>query len=198
MKYIFVALLLFTTADTFAQHSAYTDSITSFRTRYINTHGALNAEERTKLRFYPVDSSYAIQSEVERIYDAPWFAMETSGAVKKTFRAWALLYFTINNTQLTLTVYQSQQLMQSESYANYLFIPFTDLTNGEQTYENGRYIDCTTEELDTDNFLLDFNKAYNPYCAYIKNKYNCPVPPSANQLLVYVKAGEKKWAATEK
>ncbi|HUR67248.1 MAG TPA: DUF1684 domain-containing protein, partial [Chitinophagaceae bacterium] len=56
-----------------------------------------------------------------------------------------------------------------------------------------RYIDATIAEMESGNYLLDFNKAYNPYCAYISNRYNCPVPPKENNLNVFIRAGEKKF-----
>ena len=71
-----------------------------------------------------------------------------------------------------------------------MFIPFTDLTNGETSYEGGRYIDF--KKPTQNNVVLDFNKSYNPYCAY-SARYSCPIPPIANHLLVEVNAGVKKF-----
>jgi uncharacterized protein len=194
MKYISLLLLLFLGQSLRAQPPHYLDSVTAFRNQYIATHGVIKEKDRAGLQFYPIDTSYLKTTRVERIYEAPWFAMETSGKIKKTFRVYALVHFTINSKPYRLTVYQSQQLMQSEEYKDYLFIPFTDLSNGEQTYENGRYIDIRMADLENLPFLLDFNKAYNPYCAYVSNVYNCPVPPEENRLTVSIAAGEKKFA----
>jgi uncharacterized protein (DUF1684 family) len=72
----------------------------------------------------------------------------------------------------------------------YLFCPFKDKTNGNQTYGSGRFLDF--EEKDLENMVLDFNYAYNPYCAYNSN-YSCPIPPFENHLDVEVLAGEKNW-----
>ncbi|HOZ68328.1 MAG TPA: DUF1684 domain-containing protein [Chitinophagaceae bacterium] len=194
MKYSLLFVLLFSGHLIVAQPPQYLDSVSAFRNQYINTHGVIKEKDRAGLQFYPIDTSFLMPSRVERIYEAPWFAMETSGKIKKTFRVYALLHFTMSGKPLRLTVYQSQQLMQSEEYKDYLFIPFTDLSNGEQTYENGRYIDIRTGDLENSPFLLDFNKAYNPYCAYVSNVYNCPVPPVENKLAVPVNAGEKKFS----
>jgi len=94
---------------------------------------------------------------------------------------------------MKLHVYQSQSLLQSDQYKDYLFIPFTDLTSGNGTYEAGRYIDIKSEEIRGDHVIIDFNKAYNPYCAYVKNVYNCPIPPRENDLPVAILAGEKEY-----
>ncbi|MBK6826186.1 MAG: DUF1684 domain-containing protein [Chitinophagaceae bacterium] len=176
-----------------AQTDLYDDSLQSFRNRYINTHEVVTGEDRKLLQFFPVDRKYAVPAQFERIVDAPWFNMPTSGSISKVFRIYGILNFTLQDKSFRLHVYQSKNLMSDPQYANYLFIPFTDQTNGEITYEAGRYIDLSTDDLLADDFILDFNKAYNPYCAYISNKYNCPVPPKENELLVEIKAGEKKW-----
>lgn len=176
-----------------AQTDVYNDSLQSFRNRYINTHEVVTGDDRKQLQFYPIDRKYAVSAQFDRIADAPWFNMPTSGTISKAFRIYGILRFTLDGQPLRLHVYQSQNLLNDPRYANYLFIPFTDKTNGETTYEAGRYIDLSTEVLNADDFWLDFNKAYNPYCAYISNKYNCPVPPKENDLVVEIKAGEKKW-----
>ncbi|MBN8689010.1 MAG: DUF1684 domain-containing protein [Chitinophagales bacterium] len=187
----FFIVLAFTVAG---QQSTYADSLQRFRNQYILTHGVIKEADRPKLQFYPINEKYAVEARVERIYEAPWFQMSTSGKIKKTFRVYAVLHFSLDETACKLTVYQSQQLLNNPAYADYLFIPFMDLTNGEHTYENGRYIDITTNEMEKGPFYLDFNKTYNPYCAYISNVYNCPVPPAENNLSVAISAGEKKFS----
>ena len=86
--------------------------------------------------------------------------------------------------------------MAIKEYAESLFIPFTDLTCGEESYDNGRYIDLNIQDLESGSYIIDFTKAYNPYCAYISGVYNCPVPPAENNLVVAIRAGEKKYAAS--
>ena len=194
MKHIF--LLFFTALYFFpvaGQNSNYIDSIQSFQDNYIKTHGAVKGADRKYLQFFPVSESFRVNERVEKIYEAPWFKMETSGKEKKVYRTYAILTFKVKDTLCKLHVYQSQDLMGMKEYANHLFIPFTDLTTGEEGYENGRYIDMTTAELEPGSYLLDFNKAYNPYCAYISDVYNCPIPPKENNLIVGIKAGEMKY-----
>ncbi len=176
-----------------AQGNNYTDSIRSFQAKYIKEHGAVKNADRKYLHFFPADEKFRVAARVERIYEAPWFSMETSGKEKKVYRIYAILTFRINDTSCKLHVYQSQQLMGLKEYADHLFIPFTDLTSGDETYENGRYIDMSIDDLENGYYLLDFNKAYNPYCAYGSDMYNCPVPPKENDLRVAILAGEKKF-----
>jgi hypothetical protein len=103
------------------------------------------------------------------------------------------LTFTIHDTTLHLTVYKSLLLSSNSAYANYLFIPFTDITTGDETYGSGRYLDIELSDIKNNFVELDFNKAYNPYCAYSTN-YNCPIPPKENNLSIAIKAGEKTFA----
>ena len=77
---------------------------------------------------------------------------------------------------------------QSEKYKNYLFLPYTDLTNGFESYGGGRYIDLTIP--DCNEIIIDFNKSYAPSCAY-NHSYSCPVPPKENHLNVRIEAGVK-------
>lgn len=117
------------------------------------------------------------------------FGMKTSTEREPKYRSVGTLHFTLNGTDEQLTVFQNIDLSRLEDYRNYLFVPFTDLTNGEQTYGGGRYLDLEGPLGDT--VELDFNRAYNPYCAY-GGRYSCPIPPQENHLEVSVEAGVLK------
>jgi uncharacterized protein len=109
--------------------------------------------------------------------------METSAGVRKSFVRAGWLEFAVAGTTVNLTAYSNPE---SEDQA--LFIPFRDATSGTQTYPSGRYLDS---ELASDGtVLLDFNLAYNPYCAY-SDGWSCPIPPLENWLDVPILAGEK-------
>jgi uncharacterized protein (DUF1684 family) len=190
LNLLLLSLICFSAA---AQQNAYADSIRAYQASYIKSHGAVKGKDKELLHFFDIDEKYKVAARVERIYDAPWFRMETSGKEKKVHRTYAVLHFTFDGADHKLHVYQSQQLMGMKEYADHLFIPFTDFTSGEETYENGRYIDILVPELENSIYMIDFNKAYNPYCAYISDFYNCPVPPKENNLSVAIKAGEKKF-----
>ncbi len=114
--------------------------------------------------------------------------MKTSTSRLPEYNTYGVVYFTLKGKAFELNVYKSLSSYDNSKYADYLFFPFTDLTNGEETYAVGRYIDLKIPEGDT--ILIDFNKSYNPYCAYSKN-YSCPIPPEDNHLNLRVEAGIK-------
>jgi uncharacterized protein (DUF1684 family) len=107
------------------------------------------------------------------------------------YRVYGKVHFKIEDSAITLSLYQSQDLMQMDKYRDHLFIPFTDGTSGVESYEGGRYFDLTINDIKDSTLVIDFNKAYNPYCAYVSNVYNCPIPPRENRLTVAIRAGEK-------
>lgn len=137
--------------------------------------------------FFPVNLNYAVQAKLMVTHEATFFKMKTSSAQVRDYRQYGILTFIISGVEYKLPVYQSQQLMKTEEYADYLFLPFTDLTNGKESYSAGRYIDLRMPT-DGDILLIDFNKAYNPLCAY-SNRYSCPVVPTENHLPIEILAG---------
>lgn len=153
----------------------------------------LTEEDRIKFKsldFFPIDSTYQIHAKLELEKDAKIFSMPTTTDRLPLYKKYGKATFIIDGKELTLSIYQNQDLIQQPNYKNYLFIPFTDLTNGKETYGGGRYIDLEIPSGDT--IVIDFNKAYNPYCAY-NSKYSCPIPPKENNLNVSIKAGVKKY-----
>lgn len=172
----------------------YEETIQKHMAAYVRNHEVVKGADRQHLSFYPVNKDYRVEARFEHKGNSPWFLMETSGTQKKMYRVYGTLSFTINDTLQTLNVYQSQNLMASEQYRNYLFIPFTDATSGKESYSVGRYYDLTMDEIVDNNVVIDFNKVYNPYCAYVSGVYNCPIPPKENRLTVAILAGEKAYA----
>ncbi|AEV31450.1 Protein of unknown function (DUF1684) [Owenweeksia hongkongensis DSM 17368] len=139
------------------------------------------------LAFYPINETFYIIASVTQTPDSVPFKMKTSTDRLADYRQWGIAHFEIDSQKFDLPVYQNLRLLSLPNYKDYLFIPFTDLTNGEETYGAGRYVEATLPEGDT--LLIDFNKAYNPYCAY-NDKYSCPIPPKENHLGIEIKAGE--------
>jgi uncharacterized protein (DUF1684 family) len=149
--------------------------------------------EKKYFQFYPINENYRVTAKFVKATGNKWFSMETSGVQKKTYRVYGTVSFTIHDTLVKANIYQSQNLLADPKYKDYLALMFTDKTTGEETYEAGRYIDLTLVDIKNDRLVIDFNKAYNPYCAYVKGKYNCPIPPSENYLPVAIEAGEKSF-----
>ena len=191
-----ILLIVFTNLSglVFAQGKTYKDSIESFLKKYVNDHEVVTGKDKALMAFFPVNENYHINCRFERTINTPWFRMESSGPIKKNYRVYGKIHFTIHDTAVSLNIYQSQDLMATQQYRDHLFIPFTDATSGEETYESGRYIDLETTDIKNDRVLIDFNKAYNPYCAYVSGKFNCPIPPAENRLAVAIRAGEKAFA----
>lgn len=140
------------------------------------------------LDFFLPNASFIVPAKLVRTPEALPFGMPTTTGGISEERLYGTLLFTVKDQSYALEVYQSSALLTKPGYENYLFLPFTDLTNGDTTYEGGRYMDLRIPEGDT--IFLDFNKAYNPYCAYNK-KYSCPVVPAVNHMDIAVLAGVK-------
>lgn len=195
MKNICIVVCLFSLSQGFGQLT-YIDSLNSYIGNYVKTHEVVTGDDKRLFSFFPANEKYRVTAIFEKSNNSKWFNMETSGSIKKTFRVYGTLLFTINDTAVKLNVYQSRNLMNGGEYKDHLFLPFTDLSSGEETYAAGRYIDLSISDIINNKVIVDFNKAYNPYCAYVSGKYNCPVPPRENQLPVVIPAGEKTFSKT--
>lgn len=146
--------------------------------------------EFEELDFFPIDPEYRVKAEFVRTPAEPPFTMKTSTDRTPIYVKYGELYFLLKGKEYKLNVYQSQELKEDPEYYDYLFLPFTDRTNGISTYGNGRYIDLRIPE--SNEVILDFNKAYNPYCAY-SGRYSCPIPPAENDLEIEIPVGVKSY-----
>ncbi|MBT8237700.1 MAG: DUF1684 domain-containing protein [Croceitalea sp.] len=145
----------------------------------------------TGLDFYEPDTNYIVSAYFERTPDAIPFFMPTTTDRQSQEVVYGIANFSLNGQEHQLEVYQTIELKEEEGFEDYLFLPFLDDTNGVETYGGGRYIDLSIPEGDT--LVIDFNKAYNPYCVYNK-KYSCPLVPRQNYLKTKVLAGVKDFA----
>jgi uncharacterized protein (DUF1684 family) len=145
-------------------------------------------KEFNGIHFFPVDMQYVVTAKFVRTQNEKVFAMPTSGNVTKQYVKFGEALFTLQNKEYKLNIYQSIDLASQRKYRDYIFIPFRDSTSVKETYGGGRYIDLTIPHGDT--IVINFNKAYHPYCAYTEG-YNCPVPPRENYLPIKIEAGVK-------
>lgn len=198
MTFLRLFLILIFTVQVGAQQVKKDSSFMAFQEK-INAEfkdpeeSPLPEEEREKfvaLDFFPFDPDFRVTAEFLRTPNEVPFAMPTTSEKKKMYVKYGELYFFLKGEEFKLNVYQSLELIKNEEYKDYLFLPFTDLTNGETTYAGGRYLDMKIPSRKT--VQLDFNKAYNPYCAY-SGGYSCPIPPRENHLEVSVTAGVKNY-----
>lgn len=161
--------------------SAYIDSLQSWRKNYVETHELLKTpEERSLLRFYPINYDYKVDCSFERLADSAWFQMPTSGAKVRTARKYGQLTFVLHDTTMHLIVFQLQFLLAKAETRDYLFVGFTDATSAVDTYGAGRYIDCVIGDIHGGKMVL-------------ASGYNCPIPPRENDLPVAILAGEKNY-----
>ena len=118
----------------------------------------------------------------------PVVTMPTSTGKQRDYRQVGALEFNLKGQALSLVAFVEVPTAGGAVDSGRLFVPFRDLTNGAETYPAGRYLDLDTTP--TGLYDLDFNKAYNPYCAY-NDEDDCPYPPAANRLKIPIRAGEK-------
>jgi len=137
--------------------------------------------------FFSIDARYAVVAHLTLTPDAPYVLLPTTGSRASEERSFAIAHFELNGKQCALTLYQSKTLRELPEYSDYLFLPFTDETTGNESYGGGRYLDIRIPK-EGNVLIINFNKAYNPYCAY-NHKYSCPLVPATNSLPVAIKAG---------
>jgi len=140
------------------------------------------------LDFYPINIDYRIKAKFVRTPKEKPFKMLTTTDRRPDYVKFGEIHFSLMGKQFKLNIYQNLQLIKKPGFEKHLFLPFTDLTNGRETYGGGRYIDLLIP--DDNSIIIDFNQSYNPYCAY-NHRYSCPIPPKENNMEVMVKAGVK-------
>ena len=136
------------------------------------------------LEFFKYDSSYVVTASLKTTPESEPFKMKTSTKRLPVYRVYGELEFILKEKSFKLNIYQN---VDSED-KDYLFLPFLDDTNGNTSYAGGRYIESSIPE--GESMQIDFNEAFNPYCAY-NDKYSCPIVPRVNYLPIKVEAGVK-------
>lgn len=198
-KLIWGGLLLLLCCPIFGQVSekAYSKNIRKFRKAYKKEfkeqpNSPLTKKDLRYLSFHKPDQNYQVKCQFIRSEKEEPFEMATYAGTTQPYVKYGALQFDLFGTTYELAVYQNLRLLRLPQYRNYLFIPFKDLTNGESSYGGGRYLDISRKDIINDSLVLDFNLAYNPYCAY-SDGYQCPIPPEENHLDVAIEAGEKEY-----
>jgi len=138
------------------------------------------------LRYFPPDESWSVPASLDPADRSlqPVVDMPTSTGERRRMRRVGVLRFTLQGQRLDLSAFVEAGAPDT----NRLLVPFADLTSGTETYGPGRYLDL--DRTATGIYVIDFNRAYNPYCAY-NAKYDCPYPPAENRLAIAVHAGER-------
>lgn len=141
------------------------------------------------LSYFPIDAAYRVPASLTVAPGSDVLELSTSTGLRRKMRRIGTLRFTLQAKELTLTAF----IDATENDMRKLFVPFGDLTNGNETYPGGRYLDL--DRTATGIYDLDFNRAFNPFCVF-NEKYDCPLPPRENRLQVPIRSGERlgKWS----
>jgi uncharacterized protein len=140
------------------------------------------------LNYYSIDEKFRIKAKLQSVENKKVVLLATSDGVEQKYLEYAYAVFKLNNTEHRLLILE---LMDMGPQRGKLFLAFADETSGIDTYGAGRYLDVKKVPAAT-SIILDFNLAYNPYCAY-NDTYSCPLPPKENILKVAINAGEKNY-----
>jgi uncharacterized protein (DUF1684 family) len=135
------------------------------------------------LTYFPENPELRLEVDITPFTDQKLIELPTSTGDIKTYIRYGRFSFTVDGKEAQLTLFGSP---------HGFFLPFVDSQAGNETYGAGRYLDPV--QLPNNKFVIDFNLAYNPYCAYNEN-WNCPIPPAENRLDVPIRAGEKNFDA---
>ncbi len=174
-------------SDPYQEAKAFQEELNSYFAD--SEESPLTEEDRRvfeSLSFFPIDTSYRVLARLEFHEDSEPFAMKTTTDRLPIYKLYAPARFKMKGKDCALEIYQNQDLIRDPEFSDYLFLPFTDKTNGNSSYGGGRYIDLSIPE--GNELVIDFNQSYNPYCAY-NSEFSCPVPPRANDLDLEVRAG---------
>jgi uncharacterized protein len=198
MRFIFIGFLLLPVVS-FAQLDSVIREIEQYRMEQEAKfrdpkESPLDKKTRKRFRglnYYPVLLDYRVKAKFVKTQNPVLFKMKTTTSRMPEYKKYGEVHFKLDGQEKVLEVYQSPEISKKPGFEDYLFIPFTDETNGIDTYEVGRYIDFKIPE--SDEVILDFNKSYNPYCSY-GSAYSCPIPPEVNHLPLKVQAGEMKFS----
>ena len=138
------------------------------------------------LAYYPIDAAYHVPAFLNEDRSGPPLVIElqTSTGPMRKMRKVGALKFTIGDAEYALTAFADIDARTMDR----LFVPFGDLTSGDETYKGGRYLEL--DRTPTGLYDLDFNRAYHPFCVF-SPRFECPIPPRENRLPVAIRAGER-------
>jgi uncharacterized protein (DUF1684 family) len=145
-------------------------------------------EPFTGLKYFEPNLKFRIAADLEPIRDKKMIVLQTSDNKTQSYIEYAYANFTLDDTRCRLLILE---VLDSGPFKGTLFLAFADQSSAIETYGAGRYLDVKKTP-GASTITLDFNEAYNPYCAY-SNDFSCPFPPKENILNVNIAAGEKTY-----
>lgn len=139
------------------------------------------------LTFFPINEKFKVSAKLTKTPNGKVFNFPTTTSETVKYKKYGVIQFSIDEKDFELDIYKDPN--PRIDYKNHLFLPFLDETNGKGSYGGGRFIDVLTTDIKEDGTVtIDFNTAYNPYCAYNK-LYSCPITPRNNSLAIAIEAG---------
>ncbi|MFN0213505.1 MAG: DUF1684 domain-containing protein [Saprospiraceae bacterium] len=163
----------------------------------VEARSPLTASDTAFLDFFAPNPMFQFPANFIRTPEAVPFELPTYSGQKRDYVQFGVLTFEFAGTLQTMNIYQNLRLVKDSTYRDHLFLPFKDLTSGGATYGGGRYLDFKQGDIRNGILILDFNKAYNPWCAF-SDGFNCPIPPAPNHLKIAIEAGERNFKGEKK
>lgn len=200
MKYLFLGLSFILVLHSAQGQSDYVLTVKKYQDSiseaYKNPVTSILSKKQRRtfdgLDFYPIQQDFRLSARFRKTPTAKPFNMSVSSGKSREYVQYGIAFFEIEGVGYQLPIYQntSYQKNPDQKYGNSLFLPFTDYTSGDGSYGGGRYIDLVLEDIKEGQLVIDFNKAYNPYCAYTVG-YSCPIPPASSNLNTRIEVGVK-------
>lgn len=192
MKYLFICLSVFvlcqcTTTKINKDYYAQMDEYRKEKIQKYRTNTKLNLKESEINDYFPVDDKYNCNCRFEKSKDRITIDFPTSSGNVTEYLVHGLAFCNLEGKSFKLTVFAPKRRVPG--YKDYLFLPVIDLTSGASTYGGGRYVDLYESDIDGNKINIDFNKLYNPYCAF-RTGFACPLTPASNHVDIAIKAGE--------
>ena len=198
MRFCLLLISIIIHQTVYAQKSTYVSEIKTYQHKLNHefadpTETPLTEEGLARfdsLNFFKINATYLVKAYLVKTPKSKPFKMLTTTNRKPDYRQYGTVSFMLKDTLCTLSVFENLRFKSDTTRTPYLFLPFKDYTNGGESYGGGRFLDLKIPADDT--LHIDFNKAYNPYCAY-SARYSCPIPPKENELKVHIAAGVMRY-----
>lgn len=190
--FLFFSIFLYTSCESAKNAEDYSDEIRTHREEvesFLATSDAspFKGINKQPLQFFPPDLAYKVQATITKNEALEYLNVPKSDGKSDRYLKYGYASFKLDGQQLKLLLLKPTGI---KGRTDEIFLAFSDLTSGESTYGGGRYLDL--QHKGSNQIIIDFNKAYNPYCAY-NESFSCPLPPVENKLSVAVLAGEKSY-----
>lgn len=157
----------------------------------------LDSSDLQYVKFFDPDVRYRCTCAYDKFEQPSPFPMATYAGTVQDYIKVGTVSCSLDDGDVNLELYQNMKMLRMPMYRNRYFLPFRDHTNGEESYGGGRYIDLKIDSIVDNKIVIDFNKTYNPWCAY-SDGYACPIPPVANHIDLPIYAGEALYTGPHK